>query len=280
MRILVTGAAGLLGSAVTAEARRRGDQVTAAGRERLDVRDRGACRAVMRAAAPDVVVHCAAYTDVDGAEVHEELALEVNRDGVRNVMEAAGDVGAVVVYPSTDYVFDGRARQPYREDHPSSPLGAYGRSKLAGEEVVRAAGDEHLVLRTSWLYGAGGRNFVDTIRRLAGERDELRVVGDQRGRPTWSASLAVALLDLVHAGGRGTLHACDAGDASWDELAGAVIDLLGLGARLVPVTTAEWGAAAPRPTFSVLALERAEALLGRPFPHWRESLRTYLRGDR
>jgi dTDP-4-dehydrorhamnose reductase len=164
------------------------------------------------------------------------------------------------------------------EDAPA-PLSAYGRSKLAGEAAVRAVGGPHLVLRTSWLYGAGGRNFVDTIRTLAATRDELRVVCDQTGRPTWSASLARTLLDLLHAGARGTLHACDSGVASWFELAEAVVRGCGCSTRLVPVTAERWGAPAPRPTRSVLDLEETEAILGRPLPHWRTSLEAYLKGN-
>jgi dTDP-4-dehydrorhamnose reductase len=206
--------------------------------------------------------------------------LEINRDGAWNVAAAARQVRAVMVYPSTDYVFDGRASRPYCEDDRTCPLGAYGRSKLAGEEAVRASGAAHLVVRSSWLYGSGGRNFVDTIRALANERDALRVVGDQRGRPTWTGSLARSLLDLIDARARGTFHASDAGDASWFELAKAILEITGLGPRLVSVTTSEWNARAPRPPYSVLALKRAEGVLGRPFPHWRRSLETYLRGDR
>ena len=279
VRILVTGAKGLLGQAVVAEALDRRWSVIGAGRDVLDVRDPAACASVVGEVRPDAVVHCAAYTNVDGAEDEEPLALEVNRDGARNVAEAAMAVDAVMVFPSTDYVFDGTTDQPYHENDEPAPLGAYGRSKLAGEEAVRALGVAHLIVRTSWLYGSGGRNFVDTIRTLAAERDELRVVSDQRGRPTWSTSLARGVLDLLAEDARGTLHACDSGSASWIELARSILEIIGLEARLVPVTTAEWNARAPRPRYSVMALDRAETILGHPFPHWRESLASYLRGE-
>lgn len=276
MRLLVTGAGGLLGRAVVEEARADGLSVTALGRTRLDVTDAARCHEVITAAAPDVVVHCAAYTDVDGAEAEEAVAVRVNRDGSRHVAEATLEAGAVLVYPSTDYVFDGRGSGPHRVDDPTAPMGAYGRSKLAGEEAVRGVGGRHLVVRTSWLYGAGGKNFVDTIRTLAATRDELRVVADQRGRPSWSVSVARTFLELLRADARGTLHACDSGSASWLELAEAVLTACGLSARLVPVTTAEWGAPAPRPANSVLDLGRTEALLGHALPHWTTSLNTYL----
>lgn len=260
------------------EAHARGVSVTALERGRLDVTDAERCRALITSEAPDVVVHCAAYTDVDGAESDEDRALGVNRDGTRNVAAAAAEVGAVLVYPGSDYVFDGRKDGPYLVDDPPAPPGAYGRSKLAGERAVREAGGPHLVVRTSWLYGAGGRNFVDTIRERALDRGEIRVVHDQRSRPTWAASLARTVLDLVATGARGTLHACDSGTASWLELAEAVVEMCGLETGLVPVTTESWGAPAPRPARSVLDLRATEALLGRPLPHWRTSLKTYLEG--
>lgn len=277
MRVVVTGARGLLGRAVTVECRRRELAVVPTDLRALDVTDREQCRAVLRRARPDWVIHCAAYTAVDRAEREEDEAFRVNRDGTRAVVESAEEVGARVVYPSTDYVFDGSGARPYRPEDPPSPLGAYGRSKLAGEEVVRAAAGSHLVVRTSWLYGAGGGNFVDSILRLAGERDELRVVGDQTGRPTWVGGLAAAILDLTAAGASGTVHVSDDGTATWVDLARAALDLTGHTTRIVPVTTDEWGAEAPRPSYSVLDLDATTSLLGEPRPHWRASLESYLR---
>jgi dTDP-4-dehydrorhamnose reductase len=206
--------------------------------------------------------------------------MAVNRDGTRRVAEAARDAGALVVFPSSDYVFDGHATRPYRVTDPPAPRGVYASSKLAGEEAVRSTGARHLVIRTSWLYGAAGRNFVDTIRGLGGDRDEIRVVCDQRGRPTWARSLATTLLDLVEGGASGTVHASDSGSATWDELARATLELVGARARVVPVSTETYGAAAPRPAYSVLDLAETEALLGRPLPHWRTSLAAYLGGSR
>jgi dTDP-4-dehydrorhamnose reductase len=277
MRIVVTGAAGLLGQAVTAAARGRGHPVVPLDSRALDVTDPDRCRHVLGTHRPDWIVHCAAYTAVDKAEREACQALEVNRDGTRNVVSVADSVGARVLFPSTDYVFDGNARQPYRPDHSPAPLGVYGRSKLAGEAAVRASAGAHLIVRTSWLYGAGGGNFVDTIRRLARERDELEVVGDQTGRPTWVTSLAEGMFDLIHAGAAGTFHLTDEGTATWVELARAVIEIDGLEACIVPVTTEAWGADAPRPSYSVLDLDATTSLLGRPRPHWRSSLEAYLR---
>ncbi len=278
MKVLVTGAAGLLGRAVVREASRRRHTVVAATRDVLDVTDGEACTWTMIAHRPDVVVHCAAYTAVDRAESEPDEATAVNRDGTRNVVDAADAVGARVVYPSTDYVFDGAARTPYRPHAPTAPLSVYGASKLAGEEEVRRSADaeHHLIVRTSWLYGDGGPNFVDTVRGLAARGRELRVVADQRGRPTWSATLAETVLDLLDRGASGTLHACDAGTASWFELAEAVTRLAGTPATLVPVSAEDYGAPAPRPSYSVLDLADTEAVLGRPLPDWTRSLERYL----
>jgi dTDP-4-dehydrorhamnose reductase len=276
--ILVTGAGGLLGVAVAGEAKLRGWRVHETFRHTLDVTDREACLLRIREAAPDAVIHCAAYTFVDRAEEEPEHAMALNRDATRNVVEATVAAGGIVVYPSTDYVFDGRATLPYRPDEVPNPLGVYGASKAAGEAEIRLSRGGHLVVRTSWLYGGGGRNFVDTVRTLAAEGRELRVVADQRGRPTWSRSLARTILNLVERGVRGTVHACDAGDATWFELAEAVIRIAGLRASLTPITTAEHHARAPRPAYSVLDLSETEALLDHPLPHWRHSLETYLGG--
>lgn len=276
MKVFVTGAEGLLGQAFVLEAEARGSAVIAASQADLDVTDERHCLRAIVSARADVVVHCAAFTDVDGAETAEARALTVNRDGTRNVARAAREAGSLLVYPSTDYVFDGTGNRPYSTTDPPNPLGAYGRSKLSGEYQVKGSGVRHLVVRTSWLYGEGGRNFVDTILRLAGEKEEMRVVADQVGRPTWSRSLARTLLDLLAEGATGTLNACDSGTASWFDLAKATLDIAGHSTRLIPVTSSEWGAPAPRPLYSVLDLGDTEALLGRTLPRWSASLETYL----
>lgn len=279
MRVVVTGAGGLLGRAVVCECRRRGVDVIPTDAGNLDVTRPDQTRAVLDRERPDWVVHCAAFTSVDAAEEREEEALRVNRDGTRIVLEAADRVEARILFPSTDYIFDGAASRPYRTDDPPRPLGAYGRSKLEGEEVVRRAGGAHIIVRTSWLYGSSGGNFVDSMLRLGRERGDVRVVSDQIGRPTWSASLARGLLDLVSTGAEGTFHLSDDGSATWAELARAIFELSGMRTRVVPVTTEEWGAKAPRPRYSVLDLEPTIALVGSALPHWRSSLASYLGVD-
>jgi dTDP-4-dehydrorhamnose reductase len=250
MRVLVTGAAGLLGTDVVSHFSRRHD-VTAVDLD-VDVTNPDAVDRLVDALHPDAVVHCAAWTDVDGAEEHEDDAMVLNRDGAENVARACERVGAALVYPSTDYVFDGRRGSPYREHDPASPLSAYGRTKLAGEQAVRrACPDGVRVARTAWLYGSGGRNFVDTMRSLGAERDAVEVVDDQIGCPTWSRELAPALEGLLDCP-PGVYHVAAAGETSWAGLARRVFERLGLGCRVVPISTAHFARPAPRPAYSVL----------------------------
>ncbi len=268
----MTGAGGLLGSAVAAEAAARGWDAAALPRSALDVTDADAVLRAVDHRRPEAVVHCAAYTAVDRAEAEEAEALRVNRDATRHVAAAAADAGALLLYPSSDYVFDGSKGAPYLPGDPVAPLSAYGRSKAAGEEEARRA-PRHLVVRTSWLYGAGGRNFVDAILARGEAGEPLRVVADQRGRPTWSRSLARALLDLMERGAQGTLHVADRGVATWWELAVEALRLAGVaGLPVEAIATGDWPAAAPRPAESVLDLGDAERTLGGPLPHWKDSL--------
>jgi len=274
--MLVTGAGGLLGRELLAAGRRRGHSLVGHTHASLDVTDEVAVKACFAEEAYEVVFHCAAYTRVDSAETEPELAMRVNRDGTRQVARAAADADARLVYLSTDYVFAGEAEVPYRPHDVPEPRNAYGRSKLAGELAAHAV-DGALIVRTGWLYGAHGRNFVDTIlaRALAG--DAIRVVGDQRGRPTWARNLAEVLLELVERGVPGGVwHAADGGEASWADLARMALRLRGLPTAVEEVSSAAWGAAAPRPTYSVLDLTETERALGRSFEPWEEALERYL----
>jgi dTDP-4-dehydrorhamnose reductase len=231
-------------------------------RAQLDVTDRDAVREAI--GPEDVVINCAAWTDVDGAEEHEEEALRINRDGARNVAEAAG----VVVYVSTDYVFDGTKREPYLPSDPVNPLGAYGRTKLAGERATAEANPRHHIVRTSWLFGPGGPNFVETMLRLAGERDALRVVDDQVGRPTYTGHLAGALLELAGREDYGIHHRAGGGQCSWFEFAREIVARAGLDCEVQPCTTEEFPRPAPRPAYSVLA--------GDELPAWQDGLEAYM----
>src|SRR3954468_20196759 len=269
MRLLVTGAAGMLGRDVVAAAESAGHAVIALTRRDLDIADPAAVRAAVQATRPDAVVNCAAWTDVDGAEEHEAEATIVNGIGPGNVAAAA----PYVVHVSSDYVFDGAASEPYAEDEPTGPRTAYGRSKLAGERAVTAAG-EHAIVRSAWLFGAHGRNFVATMLRLAEDRDEVSVVDDQVGCSTFTGHLAPALVEIAQRRLTGMLHVAGGGACSWCELARATFEEAGADCRAVPVTSAEFRRPAERPAWSVLRSTRPEAPA---LPQWREGLSAFLR---
>src|SRR5829696_5983762 len=219
MRLLVTGAAGMLGRDVVAAAESAGHDVTGLARRDLDITDPDAVRAAVDAARPDAVINCAAWTDVDGAEEHEADATRINGEGAANVAAAA----PFLVHVSSDYVFDGSASEPYTEHDPTGPRSAYGRSKLAGEHAVAAAGD-HAIVRSAWLFGVHGKNFVATMLRLAEDRDEVNVVDDQIGCPTFTGHLAPALVEIAERRLTGVLHVAGRGACSWCELARATFE--------------------------------------------------------
>lgn len=280
MKVLITGAHGLLGSEFVAALQQRGDAVVPLGRPDLDVTDRSAAVHTITDARPDVVIHCAAWTAVDAAEDTPEEAMRVNRDGARYVAGAAVQVGAKVVYISTDYVYDGPADQPRRPDDPVAPRSVYARTKLAGEVAVsEATKGSGLIVRTGWLYGASGGNFVDSMIGHGRRGAPLKVVGDQVGRPTWARNVARVVVELLDSGAEGVWHVADGGSASWHELAEAAFEVAGVDASISPISTEEWGAAAPRPRYSVLELDRTEDRVGHPMQPWREALREYLEGS-
>jgi dTDP-4-dehydrorhamnose reductase len=278
MRVLITGASGMLGSDVAASARAAGHQVTAYSHAELDISDAAAVRAAVREAAPVAIVNCAAWTDVDGAEADESAAHAVNADGAAHVAAAAADGGATVVHVSTYYVFDGFATRPYVESDATGPASAYGRSKLAGEHALRMSGATHLIARTAWLFGLGGRNFAATMLALAGDgREEVAVVTDQLGCPTYTGHVALALLECLERGITGTAHLAAAGHCSWKEFAEAIFAQAQVSCRVVPASSAEMARPAPRPPWSVLASERPEVPRLAP---WTEGLAAYLSARR
>jgi dTDP-4-dehydrorhamnose reductase len=273
-RVLITGAGGMLGHDVVAEAQSRGHDVVALARADLDVTDSTAVRAAVRDAAPQVVINCAAWTDVDGAEADEDAATAVNGAGAGHVAQACAATGALCVQVSTDYVFEGHGRAPYVEHDPTSPINAYGRSKLAGEVAVAEAGPRHVIARSSWLFGAHGRNFVSTMLALGDERDEVRVVNDQMGCPTYTCHLAHALLDLAGSEAYGIHHVAGAGACSWHAFAVEIFKQAGIECRVDPATTAEMNRPATRPAYSVLQSARNDD--GVVLPEWRDGLHDYL----
>jgi len=274
MKILVTGAGGMLGRAVVDAAARLGHDVCAAARADLDITDAAAVRRLVAEQCPKAVINCAAYTDVDGAESDRATALAINGDGAGNVATAAAEIGAQIVHVSTDYVFDGSKREPWLESDPVGPLGAYGDTKLAGERAVIAANPRHAIVRTAWLFGAGGKNFVDTMLTLGAERDEVSVVTDQIGCPTWSVHLAGALVELAERPSEtGIHHIAGAGSCSWNELALEVFDRAGIDCRVLPTTSDAFPRPAPRPAYSVLGSERSDPL---SLPAWQDGVAEYL----
>lgn len=279
MRVLVTGSSGLVGRSLLGLLAADGrHEVFGLTRAALDVSDRGAVERTLVARRPDTVIHCAAYTDVDGAERETARAKAVNAVGAEWVAQAASSVGAKVVYLSTDYVFDGEKQTPYTEEDPPRPLSAYGRTKLEGEQrVSEACGAGCLIVRTGWLYGPG-RGFVDWARQRIEAGGPLRFVADQVGSPTWAAELARALLTLTERGERGLFHFVNKGQASWLDLARELARLAGRAdLTLQPMSLSELGRPAPRPPYSALSVEKYERVTGTTVVLWRQALARYLK---
>jgi dTDP-4-dehydrorhamnose reductase len=281
VKALVVGSGGQVGEALLKTAP-EGCEAAGLSRAQLDITDREAVLRAVEREAPRLLFNAAAYNAVDRAEEEEARAFAVNAQGVAHLAEAAREAGAKLIHISTDYVFDGKADAPYAPDAPRHPLSAYGRSKAAGED---AAGEGALIVRTSWVYAAGHANFVTTMLWLMRERDELRVVADQVGAPSWATGLAQTLWALALKGVDGIWHHRDAGRTTWHEFAVAIgeeAEALGLIERqipILPVSTAEYGAKAQRPAFSLLDDSATRALLGDSPPDWRENLRAMLKEE-
>jgi dTDP-4-dehydrorhamnose reductase len=275
-RILLTGARGQVGFELQRALSVIGE-VSAHGRERLDLADHARLREAMRAEKPTIVVNAAAYTAVDRAETEAPIARAVNALAVAVLAEEAAALGAPVVHLSTDYVFSGSSDVPYREDDPTGPRCVYGATKLEGEALLRATGARGLCVRTSWVYAERGHNFVRTMLRLAREGKPLRVVDDQVGSPTWARALAEAIAVAIARGAFTerveTFHLAGAGRCSWFEFAQEIFARAGVDANVEPIATAAFPTPAKRPAFSVLDCDRAERELGVRLPDWRESLR-------
>ncbi len=273
MKLLVTGAGGMLGRDVMLAAGNAGHQVVGYGHAELDIGDEAAVGARFELERPDVAINCAAWTDVDGAEEAEEEATRINGGGAGNVAAAAASVGASVVYLSSDYVFDGSKGAPYVETDQTAPLSAYGRSKLAGEEATRAANKRHFVVRSAWLFGTGGHNFVETMLRLAGDHGEVLVVRDQVGSPTYTWHLAYGIVRLIEGVEFGIHHMAAAGACSWYEFAREIFDQAKVECKVMSATTDMLGRPAPRPPYSALTSQREHAI---ELPSWQDGLAAYL----
>jgi dTDP-4-dehydrorhamnose reductase len=263
----------MLGRDVVLAATNAGHIVTALGHTDLDVTDAAAVAARLERDRPDVVINCAAWTDVDGAEAAEEQAMAVNGTGAGNVAAAAAAVGAKVVYVSTDYVFDGQTDSPYVEVDQPAPQSAYGRTKLAGEEATTAANRRQYIVRSSWLFGIGGRNFVETMLQLAADHGEVLVVRDQIGSPTYTWHLASGIVRLIEGTAYGIHHMAAEGACSWYDFAREIFDQAKVECNVLSATTDMLARPAPRPAYSALATQRDAAIL---LPSWRDGLAGYL----
>ena len=277
MNILVTGANGQLGREMQRLSAVSPNNYTFTDVAELDVTDAGAVRQAVAQTRAEVIVNCAAYTNVERAEEDEEAADRLNRGAAENLARAAEANGATLIHVSTDYVFDGTGHRPYTEDMATSPLGAYGRTKLAGEEAVKASGCRYLILRTAWLYSEYGNNFLKTMLRLTSERETLRVVFDQVGTPTYAGDLALAIFSLIEAGrytgNEGVYHFTDEGVCSWYDFAVEIAAAAGHDTcRIIPCHTSEYPTKATRPAYSVLDKTRFKETFQMDIPHWREAL--------
>jgi dTDP-4-dehydrorhamnose reductase len=273
MRVTVFGASGLLGQALVQELKT--EQLTALSSQDTDLRDSVRVKQVIRDSHPDWIVVAAAYTDVDGCESNRDLAFAVNCEGAVHVAEAARDVGSRLIVLSTDYVFDGGKRSPYETGDPRNPINVYGESKACAEERLLEILPDVCIVRTSWLFGLGGKCFPATILKLAASRQEISVVNDQRGCPTYTADLASTLAQLCHKSARGIVHATNSGDCTWHEFATAIVRISRLATVVKAVTTADFPRPARRPAYSALSPSSLHAC-GIRMPDWQDALRRYL----
>jgi dTDP-4-dehydrorhamnose reductase len=276
VKVLVLGAGGQLGAELVRACAAAGDVVVGAARTDIDIVDGARLREVVRAQAPTVVFNAAAYTAVDRAESEPEQAELINARAVGRLAQVCRDLVTPVVHFSTDYVFDGTATEPIPEDARTAPVSVYGLSKLHGEEALLGSGVDAYLVRTSWVYGASGPNFVKTVLKVTREKGEISVVDDQRGAPTWARDLAVASRRLAEVGPPGIYHLSNSGECSWYELARAVVELAEIDAEVRPIATAAYPTPATRPAYSVLANQRWADLGQPPLRHWREALAEFV----
>lgn len=276
MRIVVTGAKGQLGQDIVKLLGQK-HQVHGLSREQLDITNEAKCFQILKEINPDVIIHSAAYTAVDAAETDEEMAFKVNGHGTRNLALAAEQIGAKFVYISTDYVFDGKAVKVYREDDATNPQSVYGKSKRAGEMHVQSISSKHFIVRTSWVYGIYGNNFVKTMLHLAKTQDSLKVVSDQFGSPTYTVDLVGFLEQLIRTDRYGVYHASNTGVCSWYDFASAIFEESGSSIKVEPCSTEEFPRPAPRPRNSAMEHEAIRANGFEDLRPWREGLQAFLK---
>ena len=276
MKVLVTGITGQLGFDVMNELNRRNIEAVGAARKDFDLTDEAAIERFIKSHKPDAVIHCAAYTAVDKAEDEPELAMQVNGKATEVIAAACKDIGAKMIYISTDYVFPGTGDVPYEVDDPKAPPNAYGRSKLAGEEAVLKLLDKYFIVRISWVFGVNGKNFVKTMLRLSETKDRLTVVNDQIGSPTYTADLAPLLVDMVHTDKYGIYHATNEGFCSWAEFAAEIFRQAGAKTEVVPIASSEYPTKAVRPLNSRLSKQTLDKAGFKRLPSWQDAVTRYL----
>ncbi len=278
MRVTLFGASGLLGQEVVRAAHAQGAPLSALSSKDADLRDYSQIERAIRDSRPDWIILAAAFTDVDGCETNRDLAMAVNCEGAVNVAKGARTAGARLIFLSTDYVFDGTKNSPYETSDARQPINVYGETKARAEERLLEISPEICIVRTSWLFGHGGKCFPATILKLAASRPEISVVNDQRGSPTFTPDLASTLLQLCEKDARGIVHATNSGHCTWYEFAKEIVRISGLPAKVKPVTTAEFPRPARRPAYSVLSPASLDAY-GIQMPEWQDALGRYLRHD-
>ncbi|HMM07265.1 MAG TPA: dTDP-4-dehydrorhamnose reductase [Clostridiales bacterium] len=279
MKVLVTGAKGQLGYDVVKEGEKRGLTMVGCDIDDFDLRNQGAVAAFVRAAAPDAVIHCAAYTAVDQAEREQELCYDVNVNGTKYVASVAAEVGAKLIYISTDYVFDGMGNSPHKVTEAKAPVNYYGLTKSLGEDAVASLLNRYFIVRISWVFGNNGNNFVKTMLRLGKEREEFSVVSDQIGAPTYTTDLASLLLDMVITEKYGVYHAANGGFCSWYDFAVKIMELSGLTVKVKPILTKDYPTAAKRPLNSRLDQNKLTENGFSILPPWEDALKRYLSHD-
>ena len=276
MKVLVTGANGQLGSDIIKELAKRGIEHKGIDIDDVDITDSEAVDAYIEDYSPSSVIHCAAYTAVDAAEDNEELCMRINDEGTKNIAQACYEVDAEMIYISTDYVFEGRGKRPHETDSFRKPLSVYGKSKRAGELATAAFAKKFYIVRTSWVYGKNGSNFVETMLKLSKERNEINVVNDQIGSPTYTADLAVLLCDMAMSGKYGFYHATNEGFCSWAEFAEEIMRLSGSECKINPIPTEQYPTKAVRPKNSRMSKASLDKAGFPRLPEWKDALRRYL----
>lgn len=274
-KLLVVGALGMLGHDLL-KVFAKGYEVRGMDKEEIDITRQGATLKIIKEIAPAVVINAAGYTDVDGCEKKVRKAFAVNGEGAKNVAKGCRETGAKLIYISTDYIFDGEKKTPYREDDPPNPLNIYGESKLMGERYIEELLEDFLIVRSQWLYGQHGPNFVETILALARERETIEVVHDQKGSPTYTADLSKAIAALVRKNLRGTFHVSNKGSCSWYDFALEIVQLAGVrGVEIVPVSSMDLNRPARRPLYSVFNCQRLEQEADTEMRLWQKALQDY-----